>query len=113
MPDIMNIWYQGVRDDMRRSLSAAAAEFGTNPIPSENRPAAVRAIMSMFPEVSALLEGADVMRACQLPDEQSDADAALKQNIASLELKFDLAPPNRVFILDESGPPYPRKCARR
>ena len=103
MPDIMNIWYQGVRDDMRRSLSAAAAEFGTNPIPSENRPAVVRTIMSMFPEVSALLEGADVMRACQLPDEQRDADAALKQKLASLELKFDLAPPNRVFILDESG----------
>jgi hypothetical protein len=99
----LNVKQGFVVDDLLKSLSAAAAEYGASPIPAENRPAVVRTIMSMFPEVSALLEGAEVMRSCQLPDEQKESDAAIKQKIAALELKFDLAPPNRVFVLDETG----------
>jgi hypothetical protein len=90
-------------DDMLKSLSVAAAEYGSTPIPAEHRPLVIRTVMSMFPEVSALLEGADVLKSCQAADEQKESDASLKQKIASLELKFDLAPPSRVFVLDESG----------
>jgi hypothetical protein len=99
----LNVKQGFIIDDLLKSLSVAAAEFGSNPIPAENRPSVVRTIMSMFPEVSALLEGADVMKSCQSPDEHQESNLALKQKIASLELKFDLAPPNRVFVLDESG----------
>jgi hypothetical protein len=99
----LNVKQGFVVDDLLKSLSVAAVEYGASPIPTENRPAVVRTIMSMFPEVSALLEGAEVMRSCQLPDEQKESDAAIKQKIAALELKFDLAPPNRVFVLDETG----------
>jgi sacsin len=99
----LNVKQGFIIEDLLKSLSVAAAEYGSSPIPAETRPSVVRTILSLFPEVSALLEGADVMKSIQPPEEQQESHLALKQKIASLELKFDLAPPSRVFVLDESG----------